>query len=616
MYTSSLAGEGLNMTTSANENRSQYNTDNKSHSNGASPDSDPFDFVDDIPVEEDIDYDTQTREYCYEYLFKAQVDKNRLSLGGYEDAVIQFEQWITKKHIPIEGIIRGIKTDIRTKHLFEDEPLQEDNEESEAPQLNFTLPSVNLDNSTCTNLRAQFLAFARDLSPESSDWFLEAAFWWVCSVIAMRRIAIDFAEPMYTNLYIALCAKSSVWKKSTARRPIRRILKGLSLGHLLHEGSDTPEAFVQDASGKFIPQEWEELDEKEQTTILQELATAGLQTLFIDELGQFLVQTRNANGTMGLWRRIILEWYECPEDWAKRTKGGGKEIVDKAYFSMFGGIIPDIMNEKDMESLLTDGGMARFLCISSKDGTGSEVHSFEPGYLPTPPNLLATFAEWHKRLKIPQVDIFMETKTIDDKRAKEGKRYTTKPVKIWTQPLGETTIKLSPEAHKLWHNFRVAIQQCRVDNNLPSIINSYYDRLSTDFVKIAAIAASIEDSESIEVSHLAIAFPIIEEARLGIHRLLAQAGRTNGEQEDDYEEKKAKREKEILSEIREYFKLNKNKKDFSIPVLINRRPKLEKIAITTLTQTVEDLTRSQFLLKETKEHPVNKRRTTVYKLNA
>jgi len=563
-------------------------------------------------IKEDIsvDYDELTREYCYKYLFHGIVKREawpECGFGEYELAIAQYERHIDKK-VPAQKIKENIKSDKRLKHLFEDNPVQGEDEQEdvkgEAPPIDFTLPAVNLDNSLFASVRAQFVAFAKELSPESYDWFLEAAFWWTCSAIAMRRIAIDFREPVYTNLYIALCAKSSVWKKSTGLRPVRRILKGLSLGHLLHEGSETPEAFISQAAGKTIPRDWEDANEDEKEKTRRELATAGLGGLFIDELGQYLMGTRSITGTMALWRRIILEWNECREDWAKKTKGDGWEIVEKTYLSMFGCIVPDNLNGKDMEAIQKDGTIARFLAITPPHGTGAGVSSFELGYLSTPPELLKAFSEWHQRLRPPVTDVSNENEGDEKKKAKY--------VKEWVQPLQETMISVTSDAYQVWHEFRKAIRKYTLENNLPSIFAAYYDRLGIDFIKMAAIAASFEGKYSIDLTHLAMAYDFIEEARKGVHRLMLQAGGIHEDQ--DYEERKAKMEKEILSEIKEYFKSGK-KEDFSIPILLNRRPKLEKISITTLTQVIEDLVKSQFLAKETKEHPANKKKTTVYKLN-
>ena len=292
--------------------------------------------------ENHTDHDELVREYCYKYLFNGIVKREEwpsCGFGEHDLAIAQFEQQIDKNpKMPTREIKKHITTDKRVKHLFKNDPVQGGDEEEEvkgeAPPLKFSLPPVNLDNSFFASVRAEFLRFAKQLSPESYEPFLEGAFWWTCSAIAMRRIAINFSEPMYTNLYIALCAKSTVWKKSTSLVPAERILKGLGLLHMSHKGSETPESFVQQASGNTIPKNWDELRELQQNAIKQELSTAGLEGLFIDELGQYLMDTRNANGPMGLWRRIILEWYGCPENWKKKTKGGGWEIVEKAYLSM------------------------------------------------------------------------------------------------------------------------------------------------------------------------------------------------------------------------------------------------------------------------------------------
>jgi hypothetical protein len=309
-----------------------------------------------------------------------------------------------------------------------------------------------------------------------------------------------------------------------------------------------------------------------------QLATAGLETLFFDELGQYLLSTRKAADNT-LWRRIILEWKECPENWRKGTKSGGWEVVPTTCLSIFGCMVPDNLNEKEMQALIKDGTLPRFMVISPPKGTMSEVHSFEIGYIPTPSHIVQSFNNWHERLIVPKVEI---------------------------QPLVTTKIGMTREAHRYWHEYRVASRDCIVKNNIPSSIAAYYKRLGTEYVKLAAIAASFDGCTQIDVPHLAMVYPFIEQARVGIHRLIAQSGTSL--QEGNYEERLASEEREILKEIKEY--LSSGKKDFTIPLLTNKRVKLQKIRESRLTEIIEGFVRSNRLTKEVHIHPKNKKKTT------
>jgi hypothetical protein len=497
--------------------------------------------------------------------------------------------------------------------LEEDDTVQGEDESSQssntddAPPLNYELPAFDTSESVFAYTRDEFCKFSAILSPEGYEWFHLAAFYATCSSIAMRRLAIDFSDPMYTNLYIVLCAKSSVWKKSTSRRAIERIMKSLSLQHTLHNGEETPQFFIEQASGG-IPRNYEDLDAIQRAEVNNSLATAGLETLFFDELGQYLLGTRKTPDNT-LWRRIILEWKECPDNWRKGTKGTGWEIVPTTYLSIFGCMVPDTFNEKEMQSIIKDGTMPRFMIIAPPNGTSSETHSFEMGYVPTPPQLVKLFMDWHKRLIIPKVEITPETETND-----KGKETTTY-AKNWIQPLITTNVGMTKDAHKYWHNYRVASKECIVSNNISSSIAAYYDRPSTDFIQIAAIAASFEGKDQIDVIHLAMVYPFIEMARQGIHRFISQSGMQMSKS-SSYEEKLVSTEKEVMEEIKEYLSPGKSgKKDFSIPILLNKRIKLRKIPLSRLTSTIENFVQAGLLSKEIHTHPVNKTKTIKYRLS-
>jgi hypothetical protein len=201
------------------------------------------------------DIDQAAREYILSFK-KGVFPFDRLeNFGQWESVITQIEDSWTKARGDKEKLSDMIdslcKFKTELKELLEDyeDPVQGGNdspvvETEDIPVFEYALPPVNLSNSLFAYTYDETVKFSATLSPEGYEWFHHGTFFATCSSIAMRRLAIDFSDPLYTNLYIALSAKSSVWNKSTSKRVIERITKSLSLEHILHSGEETPQFFI------------------------------------------------------------------------------------------------------------------------------------------------------------------------------------------------------------------------------------------------------------------------------------------------------------------------------------------------------------------------------------
>ncbi len=91
----------------------------------------------------------------------------------------------------------------------------------------------------------RYTAFSERWSPRSYDGFHVACAIWLLCVIAARRVVLNLGGRRYTNLYFALCARSSLYAKTTAVKVALEFLGTLGLSSFLAPDESTPQAFIR-----------------------------------------------------------------------------------------------------------------------------------------------------------------------------------------------------------------------------------------------------------------------------------------------------------------------------------------------------------------------------------
>src|SRR5260370_32504114 len=551
-----MAIDNLNDTT--NENSSQQ-----------SPDIDPWDSVDDIPVEEDIDYDTLAREYIQEILFFGKVFKDRASFGSYEDAIAQYEHFIIDKGAPAKNIIAGIKSDKRLKHLFEDDPMQGGDEEQEEgfssfvelPEKARLAPEKSL--GACPWLD-DYEAFSKEASPEGYDDFHIFVGMSILSTIHAGRSYIQLGrKKVHGNLYIVLCAITSTAAKSFTTVIRRDALAEAELNYFVGPKKVTPEKFVNMMEGKDLPNNYGLLSPKKQEYHRRKIAMSAQKSLHRDEFGKFIREVLRKNSSESGWLGLLLELYDCPPDgYDAYTISRGADVIENPCLTLLGTMAYPDLNENAAPGadFWTDGFWARIGFVASRTSY-NKIDTLDAGKkFPIPySKLIAPLIEWDEQLGMPQCEIV--PKTDKNGKAVEGVYEVNKSDEF---PSQECTI--THEANQAYKTYRETLKKLITDFDHCDF-NGSYDRLAEQALRMAVCMASIENDNHIEIRHWAKAQELAELLRRSLHRLYDYIG-SRGESDG------SKMDKEIIYEIKEHLK-NTKRKDFILSALINRRKKLQ-----------------------------------------
>ena len=395
--------------------------------------------------------------------------------------------------------------------MAEEHPLQGDTGGGvpELPDSAYLAPDLARGASPCLDL---YLAYSKRVSPEGYEYFHEACFLWTLSVVAARRVRIPLGND-YTPLMLAMCAETSLYKKTTTAKAAMKWLYECDLGFLLGAKRTTPQKLIYDMSG-IIPKNFSDLDKDKQTRVEQRLAFSGQRGWYNDELGKFIKGTMNENSAMADFQQLLLEMDGCEPLYDNSTISRGTEIVEKPYLALLGSMTPANIakNAKRGAEFWADGFWARFVFICPPKDTSMDA-PFDIGDIPVPGYLIQRLVEWHSRLGVPIVEI---NPVIDNKNKDTGKVDITRH-----DSLPEVTCQLGAGVYDAWRRYRSALKQIVTGWHMVDL-NGNYERLPTKAMRVAALLASFENDGIIEMRHWALAQAIAERWRAGLHELYAQ----------------------------------------------------------------------------------------------
>jgi putative DNA primase/helicase len=95
-------------------------------------------------------------------------------------------------------------------------------------------------------------------APRAFEGFHEACGLFTLATVAARRIKIQFGHGVYTSLYMALAARTTLYTKTTGADLAIELLKRAGLGFLLADDDATPQAFLHALTAR-VPEHCEEL---------------------------------------------------------------------------------------------------------------------------------------------------------------------------------------------------------------------------------------------------------------------------------------------------------------------------------------------------------------------
>jgi Protein of unknown function (DUF3987) len=194
------------------------------------------------------------------------------------------------------------------------------------------------------------------------DAFHEACGIWLLSTVAARRVTLQLGHPRYTNLYLALVARSSLYTKSTAAEIAIATLQAAGLDWLLAADDSTPQRFIHDlavaphAEDSAPPDAWARLRQ----------AFAAQRGWYYKEFGQHLEAMVRDHGAMAQFRSILKRFDDGRERYEVATLSRGSELVERPYLALLACMTPADMRPLARlgAALWHDGYLARFVFVT------------------------------------------------------------------------------------------------------------------------------------------------------------------------------------------------------------------------------------------------------------
>lgn len=363
----------------------------------------------------------------------------------------------------------------------------------------------------------EYIAFSRRWSPQSYDGFHEACGLWVLATVAARRVMLPFGGDKFTPLYTALCARTSIWAKSTAANIAKETITAVGLSQLLAPDISTPQAFLRRLAER-IPADYGKESPEAQALHQAALAFAGQRGWWHEEFGTHLAGMMREGGAMADFRGHLRILDDCPPSYAYDTVGHGLTIIKRPYLALLANLTPADLAPfaRKGGALWGDGYFARFAFVTPPAGAERSHERFPDGWRIIPPSLTRPLRAWHEQLGIPEVEI---TERLDD----NGKR--TGEFQLIVTPVDPRRCALGAGVVDAFYRYREALIDL-VDASDNHDLDGSYTRFAEKALRVAMLLASLSNSGRIEIEHWARAQQIAERWRASLHHLIDQLGQS------------------------------------------------------------------------------------------
>jgi hypothetical protein len=384
----------------------------------------------------------------------------------------------------------------------------------------------------------EYIAFSHKWAPRAYGGFHEAAGLFTLSTTAAHRVRIEFGpHGVYTSLYMALAARTSMFTKTTCVDIALALLRLAGMQTLLADDDATPAAFLRSLT-LYIPPEYGALPSKAQEAIRDRLAFAGQKGWFYEEWGQHLHAMMAKEGQMAAFRSIVRRLDDHKDEYVYSTISRGRDVLIKPYVALLANVTPADLRPflRAQSSLWRDGYIARFAFIAPGECPASTA-AFPEETMTIPPPLITRLASWHKRLGIPHVSV----DPLIDEQGKATGRYQP----IFLQPHIETPYVLSPEVRTAFYAYDTALHTLMAQSKNEDLDGSYA-RFPMKALRIAGLLASLHDDSdrhTIGLAQWSRGQQIAERWRRDLHTLIKQV---SGDEPTSHESRKEHRIVEVL----------------------------------------------------------------------
>lgn len=357
-----------------------------------------------------------------------------------------------------------------------------------------------------------YLAWTRIACPLPPEIFHEAMALWLLATVATRRIKVVMGgQEIYPNLYILVIAKTSLYRKSTAMKAAKKLLKQARLESLLLPTDVTPEALFDELAG-VKPVNFESLPLEEKTDWLQGRAVAAQRSFLKDECSSIFASLKK-DYNAGL-TELLLEGYEGDGGKLKKQlKTKGMIVVKDMCLSFLGATTPVMYGKYITNEESENGFVARFAIITP-EGMPQYTVIDEPAEIPS--SLVTQLRQ-----------MFMQSLPWHNNQPPSASMLDTE---VLSPPV--TSVTIDPKALKQMMGYQKALgYDLLVSERVDDTKAAAYTRLGTMMIKVAMLLAAIDTTIApirIEEKHAYAAQEILERWRESLHRLDTHVAHSNG----------------------------------------------------------------------------------------
>ena len=357
----------------------------------------------------------------------------------------------------------------------------------------------------------EYESFSRMWAPRAYDGFHTAAGLWILSTIAARRVYAYLGRQRFTNLYLALIARTSMFTKSTATEIATETIRHAGLSWLLASDLATPQKFLSDLADSSLIG-FDSLDEEARAREILRATMPGQRGWFYEEFGQQIRSMMAENGFMADFRSILRRLDDNPSDYRYATIGRGHDIIRQPYLALLCNLTPDDLRPfaRRGSALWGDGFLARFALITPP-ANPTNFDRFPQGERIIPPSIMVPLQHWHQSLGLPDSKI---QELADKDHRQSAKRVLAAPI----QPV---RLEITPNVFDAFYHYHDALIRL-TQGFLNGDLDGNYARFADKAIRIAILFASLAGFERVEISHWARAQQIAEQWRQGLHALYGQ----------------------------------------------------------------------------------------------
>lgn len=374
-----------------------------------------------------------------------------------------------------------------------------------------------------------YINFSRRWSPQSYEGFHEAIGLWLLSAVAAQRVALDYGGVEYTNLYIALCSRTSMFAKTTAARIAKQVLEATALTHLLAPDDSSPQAFLRTLTLR-TPEGYAHLSVERQDAVRTRLMFAAQKGWFYDEFGQKLHAMMQTAGTMVDFRGHLRRFDDCPQNYEYVTLSRGSDFIERPYLSLLASLTPADLrpHARKGSALWGDGFLARFALITPPADLRADLEDFPEGARIISPAIVIPLRSWHERLGLPRL-------TVEERTNEKGEGTGYFDVEL--DPPHPQRCVFGDGVRASVSTYRKALHEILQADGEGTDLDGNYARLHVKALRIAMLLASLENDGRIEMCHWARAQQIAERWRADLHNLVAQLGQDEPSRERTAEDR-------------------------------------------------------------------------------